>query len=249
VTEPAAPPLEAARPDARRPPGPTALRYVAVATWALLLGAYAWTVVATGRTPLDVLGSLVGFLVDHPWGWPLFVAAYVARPLVLFSATVLTVGAGHLYGPALGLLVVTLGANGGALLAYGLARWLGADVAGRALAHPRLVGVAERLRHNTFETVLTLRFLFAPYDAVNYLAGALRLRPLPFVVATLLGSLPGSLTFLLFGASVGDLSALAEGQWPTLNPWLLGASAAIFAASLLASRALRRTSDRRGARR
>lgn len=224
------------------------LRIVAVVAWALLLGTYAVTVIATGRTPLDVLGSLVSFLAEHPWGWLLFVLAYVARPLVVFSATVLTVGAGHLYGLWLGLLVVTLGANGGALLAYGLARWLGAEVAGKALAHPRLVGVTERLRLRTFETVLTLRFLFTPYDAVNYLAGALRLRPAPFVLATMLGSLPGSLTFLLFGASVGDLSALAEGQWPTLDPWLLAASAALFVISLAASRAMRRRADRAGGR-
>jgi len=228
-----------------RPPA-AALRWVAVAAWALLLGAYAWTVVATGRTPLDVLTALVAFLADHPWGPPLFVLAYVARPLVAFSATVLTVGAGHLYGPWLGLLVVTLGANGGALLAYGLARWLGAEVAGKGLAHPRLAGVAGRLRRRTFETVLTLRFLFAPYDAVNYLAGALRLRPAPFVLATVLGSLPGSLTFLLFGASVGDVSTLAEGHWPRLDPWLLAASATLFGVSLLAARALRRENERPG---
>jgi uncharacterized membrane protein YdjX (TVP38/TMEM64 family) len=218
----------------------TALRGVAVALWALLLGGYAWVVVSTGRTPLDVLAELVTFLAEHPWGPALFVLVYVARPLVAFSATVLTVGAGYLYGPFLGLLVVTVGANGGALLAYGLGRWLGAGLAGHALAHPRLVGVAGRLRARAFDTVLTLRFLFAPYDAVNYLAGALRLHPVPFVLATVLGSLPGSLTFLLFGASVGDLGALAAGQWPSLDPWMLAASAALLVASLAASRALRR---------
>ena len=229
-------------------PGPasTALRYVTIGAWALLLGAYAWIVLTSGRTPLDVLAELVTFLAENPWGPALFVLAYVARPLVAFSATVLTVGAGHLYGPWLGLLVVTLGANGGALLAYGLGRWLGADVAGKALAHPRLVGVAGRLRARTFDTVLTLRFLFAPYDAVNYLGGALRLRPGPFVLATVLGSLPGSLVFLLFGASVGDLAALADGRWPSLNPWMLAGSAVLFVASLAASRALRRRHERSG---
>jgi uncharacterized membrane protein YdjX (TVP38/TMEM64 family) len=229
---------------AARAPAANALRGIAIAGWALLLLGYAWVVLTTGRTPLDVLGELVTFLAEHPWGWALFVLVYVARPLVVFSATVLTVGAGYLYGPALGLVVVTLGANGGALLAYGLGRWLGAGLAGRALAHPRLVGTAGRLRSRTFDTILTLRFLFAPYDAVNYLAGALRLHPVSFVLATLLGSLPGSLTFLLFGASVGDLGALAEGRWPSLNPWMLAASAAILVASLAASRALRRRAGR-----
>jgi uncharacterized membrane protein YdjX (TVP38/TMEM64 family) len=223
-----------------RRPSPRALRWVAAASWAALLGAYAVTVLLTGRTPLDVLGALLTFLVEHPFGPALFVLAYVLRPLVAFSAAALTVGAGHLYGPAWGLLVVVLGANGGALLAYGMARWLGAELAGAALDHPRLRGVTAGLRTRTFETVLTLRFVFAPYDAVNYLAGALRLQPRPFLVATALGSLPGTLTFLLFGASIGDLSTLADGRWPSLEPWALAASAGLFVASLLVARALRR---------
>ena len=95
--------------------------------------------------------------------------------------------------------------------------------------------------------MLTLRFLFAPYDAVNYLAGALRLRPGPFVLATALGSVPGSFTFLLFGASIGDLSVLADGRLPALDGRALAASAALFVASLLASRALRQRVARREA--
>jgi uncharacterized membrane protein YdjX (TVP38/TMEM64 family) len=236
----ALPPTGSSRPPAKGRASARALRWVAAAAWATLLGGYAATVVVTDRTPIDVLAALVTFLVEHPFGPALFVLAYVLRPLVAFSAAVLTIGAGHLYGPGWGLLVVVLGANGGALLAYGLARWLGAEVAGTALAHPRLRGVTARLRTRTFETVLTLRFVFAPYDAVNYLAGALRLRPGPFVLATALGSLPGTLTFLLFGASIGDLSALADGRLPSLEPWTLAASAALFVASLAVARALRR---------
>ena len=197
-------------------------------------------IATTGLGPVGVLQALVAIVVDHPAGPLLFVLAYVLRPLLVFSATVLTVGAGHLYGPWLGFLVVVLGANGGALLAYGLARWLGGDWATRALAGGRWGPLAARLRDRTFETVLTLRFLFAPYDAVNYLAGALRLRPGAFVLATALGSVPGSFTFLLFGASIGDLSVLADGRLPSLDARALAASAALFVASLLASRALRR---------
>ncbi len=232
------------------PPAPTStgpsLRWVAALAWAALVGAYLVAANVSDLGPIGVLQAIVGFLADHPAGPLLFVLAYVLRPLVVFSATVLTIGAGYLYGPWLGLAVVTVGANGGALLAYGLARWLGGAWASRALDGPRWRGLSGRLRERTFETVLTLRFLFAPYDAVNYLAGALRLRPAPFVLATALGSIPGSLTFLFFGASIGDLGSLAEGQFPSLDPRALAASALLFVASLVASRALRRRAATRG---
>jgi len=225
----------------------TLLRWIAGAAWATLLGGYLWTVAATGRTPIDVLGEIVAFLVDHPMGPLLYVLACAVRPLFVFSSSVLTIGAGHLYGPTLGLLVVTVGQNAGAALAYALAVAFGAELAGRALAHPRLRGVAGRLRRNAFATVLTLRLVFTPYDAVNYAAGAMRLPLRAFVTATLLGSLPGALTFLLFGASIGDLSVLADGRWPSVDPWTLAASAVLFAVTLTVSRALRQRSSLPGA--
>ncbi|MFO8149149.1 MAG: hypothetical protein R6T93_02540, partial [Trueperaceae bacterium] len=85
------------------------LRWIAGAAWAALLGGYLWTVAASGRTPIDVLGEIVAFLVDHPLGPVLYVMVCAARPLFVFSSSVLTIGAGHLYGPTLGLLVVTVG--------------------------------------------------------------------------------------------------------------------------------------------
>jgi hypothetical protein len=149
----------------------TVLRWVAGTAWAALLGSYLWVVLTTGRTPIDVLGEIVAFLVDHPLGPVLYVLLCAVRPLFVFSSSVLSIGAGHLYGPALGFVVVTVGQNSGAVLAYALAAGFGADVAGRALEHPRLRRRRGRLRRNAFETVLTLRFLFAPYDAVNYRGG------------------------------------------------------------------------------
>ena len=231
-----------ARPERAGPP-----RWPVVVAWGALLVAYGVAVVASGLGPVGVLQALAAIVVDHPAGPLVYVLAYVLRPLFVFSATVLTVGAGHLYGPWLGYLVVVVGAHAGALLAYGLARWLGGAWATRMLATSRWGPLATRLRDRTFETVLTLRFLLAPYDAVNYLAGALRLRPGPFVLATALGSIPGSFMFLFFGASIGDLSVLADGRLPSLDVRALAASAGLLVVSLLASRALRRRVDRREA--
>jgi len=238
----------AARPNRSVTRGkPRTLRRLALLLWAVGLASFAVTAAATGRTPLDLLIALGAFLDQHPLGAAAYLAAYAVRPLTAFSATLLTVAGGVLYGPLAGVTLVIVGANASALVAYGLGRGLGAELAGAALAHPRLAGVTGRLRASTFETVLTLRFLFVPYDAVNYLAGALRLQPLPFVVATAIGSLPGTIVFVLFGAGLGDLSALGTGRLPTPDPTLLATSGALFATSLLAARLWRRRAARRAA--
>ena len=50
----------------------------------------------------------------------------------------------------------------------------------------------DRLRENSFSTVLIMRFIFLPYDLVNYLCGVLRIDWKAFLFATSIGSLPGT---------------------------------------------------------
>ena len=207
--------------------------------WLLLVGAYVIYTARNGLTPLETFRQLVGFLSANAYGPLLFILLYTLRPLIFFSALVLSVGAGFLYGPVLGILYTIIGANLGASLAYVIGTFFGRGVLAEGSDKPggRLQGYADRLRRNAFETVLTMRFLFLPYDLVNYLAGFLRVRYMPFILATVLGSLPGTVAFVLFGASTdGDFS----NGLPSVNAGVLVASVAIFALSLLGSRLLKR---------
>ena len=92
------------------------------------------------------------------------------------------------------------------------------------------------MRRHSFETVLVMRLLFLPFDAVNYLAGVLRLRWPPFLLATALGSLPGTVSFVLLGASLERVDEGIGG----IDPAALIAGVAIFVVSLVLARLLRR---------
>ncbi len=209
--------------------------------WLLLIGVYVTYTVRNDLSPLETFRQLIGFLSDNTYGPLLFILLYTLRPLIFFSALVLTVGAGFLYGPVLGIVYTILGANLGASLAYLIGTFFGRGLLPTS-GEGRLQTYAERLRNNAFETVLTMRFLFLPYDLVNYLAGFLRVRYTPFILATVLGSLPGTVAFVLFGASTdGDFS----NGLPSVDARVLIASAAIFALSLLGSRLLKRREQRK----
>jgi uncharacterized membrane protein YdjX (TVP38/TMEM64 family) len=91
------------------------------------------------------------------------------------------------------------------------------------------------MRQNSFETILIMRFIFLPYDLVNYLAGILRIDWKAFILASLLGSIPGTIAFVSFGASI-DIKELAMGKTPQFNPWVLVFGVVIFIASLAISR-------------
>jgi uncharacterized membrane protein YdjX (TVP38/TMEM64 family) len=194
------------------------------------------------------------------WGVFAYIGVYLVRPLVLFPASVLTVMGGLLFGPWLGVAVVVVAANTSAMIAYGVGRLLGSaaalDVADvddiddidddaeitdgstETDDHgPSFVARwSQRLRDNSFETVFIMRLLFLPYDLVNYVCGALRIRWTSFLLATALGSLPGTISFVLLGASLERVDQGLDG----INPWAIFASVAIFVVSIFISRLLRK---------
>ncbi len=211
--------------------------------WALLLGGYFWYAWRNQLSPLAVADRLVGTLRSG-WGPLIYIAVYALRPLVLFSATVLTLAGGFVFGPVLGVIYTIIGANTSALVAYTIGRYFGSDMLeqGAGGGWRRYI---ERLRNNSFETVMIMRFIFLPYDLVNYLAGFLRIDWRAFLLATALGSLPGTISFVLLGSSFNG-SSLTDAEL-SLNPLALGVSVAIFVLSIGLSRYFKRREAQREA--
>lgn len=176
------------------------------------------------------------------WGLAAYIGVYLLRPLVLFPASLLTIAAGVLFGPVVGVIAVVIGANGSALVAYTIGRLLrsrGATTDGMPAAALDTGSLRarweEQLRTRSFETVFVMRLLFLPFDVVNVASGALAIRVAPFVLATALGSLPGTISFVLLGASLDRIDEGLGG----INPWAIVASVVIFVASLAIARAIR----------
>lgn len=221
-------------------------KFVAAALWLLLIGSYGWYYQTNGLTTETALLQIVDLLAS-PWGPLLYILIYLLRPLLFFSATLLTLlsgaifGAGSLLNLGLAILYTIIGSNASATLAYVVGRFFGQGLLqeNRDGNNSFIQRYTERMRQNSFETVLIMRFLFLPYDLVNYLAGILRIDWGAFILATILGSIPGTIAFVAFGASI-DVKELAMGKTPAFNPWVLAFGAIIFVLSLLISRYFKR---------
>jgi len=216
-------------------------KLLALAFWLGIITAYVVYTLSEGIGPLETLSRLINWLKSHPLSPLIFILIYALRPLIFFSAAVLTIAGGFLFGPLWGFMIVLIAANLSATIAYLLGKYLAGDSFSHIAGDSIVSRYAKRLKTHSFETILTMRFLFLPYDLVNYLAGVLKVPYMPYILATILGSLPGSLAFVLAGASIeGDFN-LAEGL-PSLRPVTLVASVVIFGLSLGAARALRQKS-------
>jgi uncharacterized membrane protein YdjX (TVP38/TMEM64 family) len=225
-------------------------KITAVIIWIAIVGSffgYSYTAYGTFLAFNQTLSDLVG-LLDSPFGPLVYVLVYALRPLAFFSATVITLLAGAIWGPVLGVLFTIVAANISATVAYLLGRLLGQGVIDESQSEGIIARYASRMRDNSFETILIMRFIFLPYDLVNYLGGFLHIAYKPFILATILGSLPGTITFVLAGSSVDLTMIFEEGYRPDFNPWALAASAVVLVISLAFSRWLKQREAKRQAR-
>ncbi|MEV0432143.1 TVP38/TMEM64 family protein [Nocardia sp. NPDC050413] len=135
----------------------------------------------------------------------LFFLFYSLVAVAPVPRTVLTVTGGVLFGPLLGS-VIALGATG---VSAGLAL-LGVRAIGRArvaehLTHPAVRAVDLRLAQRGWLAVAALRLIaFAPFSVVNYCCGLSSVRFTPYLLATVVGSAPGTIaTVVLADALTG----------------------------------------------
>ena len=206
---------------------------------ALWVAAIAGWVIYQRSTGLGTIGTLEAFIEairGEWWAVLLFIAVYALRPVVLFPASLMTIAGGLLFGPVVGVAATVIGANASAMVAYFIARAFGFEFD----EDDEHVGImrkwAGRMRRNSFESVLLMRLAFLPYDGVNYAAGFLKIRPVAFLLATAIGSLPGTVSFSLAGASIESLSDGPSG----VDSIVLIASGALFVISIVISQIVKR---------
>ncbi|TCK26098.1 putative membrane protein YdjX (TVP38/TMEM64 family) [Pseudonocardia endophytica] len=152
-----------------------------------------------------------------PWAPLVFVMLQVLLNVPPFPRTVFTVAAGLLFGSAWGLLLTLTGTAIAAVLAFYLVRWTGGRLVARYATHRRAVWVRRRLDHHGTLAVTSLRLIpMVPFAALNYLSGLSTVRFLPYLLGTVVGSIPGTASIVILGDAV-------TGQ---VSPTLLAVSAA-----------------------
>jgi uncharacterized membrane protein YdjX (TVP38/TMEM64 family) len=221
-------------------------KLVAAGFWLLLIGGYLYYYRTNQLTTETALLQIVD-LLNSPWGPLLYILIYTVRPLIFFSAAVLTIASGSIFGAgsylnlALAIAYTVIGSNLSATVAYLVGRFFGEGLIkdDATAAQGWIQRYADRMRSNSFETILIMRFIFLPYDLVNYLAGILRIDWGAFILATILGSIPGTIAFVSFGASI-NITQLARGERPEFDPWILLFGGIILVVSLLISRFFKR---------
>jgi pyruvate/2-oxoglutarate dehydrogenase complex dihydrolipoamide dehydrogenase (E3) component/uncharacterized membrane protein YdjX (TVP38/TMEM64 family) len=194
-----------------------------------------------GLTPTELTLKLFQTITNSELAPLLYILAYAIRPVTFFPGTALTILSGVFFG-LWGILYTIIGANLSAAVAYFIGRFFSrkSDGIGNSL-----LGKSVKLsQENPFFTILTLRLTFFPFDVVNYGAGLLRLPFLPYLLATIIGTLLGIATFVAIGASVSIEEFAQNGiSASAIDSRFILLSVIIFLLSLGVSKIIKKTTD------
>lgn len=183
----------------------TRFKWLAAAGIVALLAAAYWLLHETGAltTIMDAAA-----LRDHmtrlgAWG-PLTVIALMVLAIMVspIPSAPIALAAGAVYGHIWGTVYIILGAELGALAAFGIARWLGAATLRRWFGDQLSVGLMGS-QNTLMIIVLVSRLLpFVSFDIISYAAGLTVIQFWRFAVATLIGIVPASFLLAHFGGEM-----------------------------------------------
>lgn len=182
------PPVEERRREARwwlRLTFTTALAFTAIYLLA--------TRFASGFTAQDMIVLLREYGGSW-WGPAIFIGAYAVCNLTFLPTQPLSVAATVVWGWQTGAALELVAASLGAFPPYFLARFVSREWLERVAAR-HLVWI-ERFQRQEFTTLLTLRFIpLVPYTPLNFVAGVAQIRPVPYLIATVVGITPSVVIF------------------------------------------------------
>lgn len=142
-----------------------------------------------------------------------YVLLYVLTTVLFIPGSLLTLGAGGIFGFWFGFLIVVAGANLGALCAFLLTRTFLRDKVSRwAEASPKFAALDRAIGREGFKMVLLVRLSpVFPFTLLNYLLGLTTVRLSSYMLGNLIGMLPGTFLYVYLGATARDAVSSASG--------------------------------------
>jgi uncharacterized membrane protein YdjX (TVP38/TMEM64 family) len=162
----------------------------------------------------------------------LIVGVYLVGSLVLFPITVLNIATILAFGPIMGNIYALIGWIASAAMGFGIGRGFGRNLV-HALERSRLKRLIQPAEHHGFLTVLLLRVLpVAPFTLVNFFVGASGIYFWHFILASVVGRIPGIVVLSLAGIQLQGflrapelgsfiLLALTLTAFPLAMTWLV----------------------------
>jgi len=169
-----------------------------------ILGLYYLTPLGPRLKPEDLRIFIQSFGLWAPF---IYILIYSIAPSLLLPGSVISLAGGLAFGGLYGTIYTVIGATIGASLAFLLARWLGRDLVTRLLKG-RLKTFDESAVRHGFKVILFLRLVpLFPFNGINFGAGLSGIRFRDYLLATVIGIIPGAFAYVYLGSSLTEIGS------------------------------------------
>lgn len=197
--------------------GISAITYVLVTTPALAESVGGSTGFNLQQLFLNALTWIEGLGVV---GGIALIAIYIAATVAFLPGSILTLGAGVVFGVLLGSVYVFIGATLGAIAAFLVGRYLARGwISQKIEGNQKFAAIDKAVAREGLKIVLLTRLSpIFPFNLLNYAFGITGVSLKDYALGSI-GMIPGTVMYVYIGSLAGDLARIGTENQPT-NPTL-----------------------------
>ena len=178
------------------------------------------------------------------FGGALYGLVYIVAALLFVPGSILTLGAGYVFGLVSGTVIVSLASTATAALAFLIARYLARErVEKAARKNEKFAAMDRSIGKNGWKIVALLRLSpLVPFSLSNYFYGLTSVRFIPYILASWAAMLPGTFLYVYLGSigkNAGDKKSAWE--WALLGAGLLATVAVTVILARVAKKELKKS--------
>jgi uncharacterized membrane protein YdjX (TVP38/TMEM64 family) len=170
------------------------------------------------RSSLEWVGSL------GAWGPLIYIFIYVLACVLFLPGSVLTLGAGVLFGVIKGSIIVSISSTLGATCAFLVGRYLARDwVSKKIQGKEKFQAIDDAVAREGWKIVgLTRLSPVFPFNLLNYAYGLTQVSLRDYFFASWIGMMPGTIMYVYIGSLAGEVAKIgSEGRTRTSAEWAL----------------------------
>ncbi|WP_017654027.1 TVP38/TMEM64 family protein [Fortiea contorta] len=147
-----------------------------------------------------------------------FIVLYIIAAIAFLPGSILTLGAGVVFGIIWGSIYVFIGATLGATAAFLIGRYLARNwVAGKIANNPKFAAIDQAVGREGLKIVLLTRLSpIFPFNLLNYAFGITGVSLQDYFIGSV-GMIPGTIMYVYIGSLAGNLARIGTEAQPT-NP-------------------------------
>lgn len=173
----------------------------------------------------ELLKKVLSWVADlGPWGPLIYILIYILACVFFIPGSILTLGAGVLFGVIKGSIIVSIAATVGATCAFLVGRHIARDwVSKKIQSNPKFQAIDEAVAREGWKIVgLTRLSPVFPFNLLNYAYGLTRVSLRDYFFASWIGMLPGGIMYVYIGSLAGEIAKIGgEGRSRTPAEWAL----------------------------